>query len=417
MKRLSQLDPCVHCGFCLQACPTYLITGDEADSPRGRIVLMQSIARGSIPPDDHAAISHLDTCLGCRGCEPVCPSGVRYGEALEEIRVELNKVRPASWVARLASWVLAEKKVRRPVLALARLMRPGSKLLANVNVGGSLARMLAASAPWEMQSRPARKLRYSSTTDPDACLFVGCVMEGLFSHVNLATMRTLTANGISVGFVERQSCCGALHAHNGFLDGALRLARRNIRAFSASPRSAIVVNSAGCGAMLKGYPNLLRNTPLHSEASAFADRVKDVTELLADCGPASGAPLALKVAYDPPCHLLHAQQISDAPLRVMRTIPGLELTMCDGAELCCGSAGTYSLTQPKMAEAVLNRKLEPILESGVDVVASGNPGCIIQIGAGLRKNASTVGVAHPVELLDSSYQRAGLYQTATSHND
>jgi glycolate oxidase iron-sulfur subunit len=234
-------------------------------------------------------------------------------------------------------------------------------------------------------------------------------MEGLLSHVHAATCRTLEANGYRVSRITGQVCCGALHAHAGQRAHAIELARRNVQAFAKEPDSIIAVNSAGCGAILKEYGELLAGDPLEQHAAALAARVRDVSELLADRGPREGNPVRMRVVYDPPCHLLHAQGIADAPLAVLRAVPGLEHVTHADAEMCCGSAGSYSFTQSALSRAVLDRKVANILAAEPDIVATGNPGCIMQIGAGIAAVGSKLSVVHPIEILDRSYARAGYY--------
>lgn len=412
------LDPCVHCGFCLQSCPTFLVTGDESDSPRGRIVLMRALARGELDAADRGLVFHLDRCLGCRGCEPVCPSGVSYGPALEEARRLIATRRPAPAAARLVATVLAEPALRAPAMALARMMRPVAVRLAGSSRLGFLAGMLAATKGQRAQKgqRPPAPAAPSAPSAPCAALFKGCIMDGLFAHVHGATERTLQANGYRLVDVADQRCCGALHAHAGLHDQAVALARANVGAFRRAPEAMIVVNAAGCGAMLKEYPRMLAGDAAFGPAggaaeaaTAWASRVVDVTEALAAAGPRRGAPLDLTVAYDPPCHLLHAQRVADAPLKVLDAIPGLERVMPGEADLCCGSAGSYSLTEPALSRAVLGRKLAALSDGRVDAVVTGNPGCVMQIGAGLRAAGRDIPVVHPVELLDRSYALAGYY--------
>ncbi|MBI2401995.1 MAG: 4Fe-4S dicluster domain-containing protein [Gemmatimonadetes bacterium] len=424
------LDPCVHCGFCLQSCPTFLVTGDESDSPRGRIVLMRSLARGELDAADQGLVVHLDRCLGCRGCEPVCPSGVSYGPALEEARRLIATRRPVPFSARLTASVLAEPALREPLMALARAVRPLAARVAGGSRIGFLAGMLAATRA-EGLERPQGEPRpegpqgpqktggalrsfatppAAAAPAPAAALFRGCIMDGLFGHVHQATERTLRANGYRVVDVPNQGCCGALHAHAGLHDQAVALARANVAAFGQAPEAAIVVNSAGCGAMLKEYPRLLAGDAAVTEAiAAWTARVVDVTEALASAGPRRGAPLPLTVAYDPPCHLLHAQRVADAPLKILDAIPGLRRVAHGEADLCCGSAGSYSLTEPALSRAVLNRKVAALANGRLDAVATGNPGCVMQIGAGLRAAGRDIPVLHPVELLDRSYALAGYY--------
>jgi glycolate oxidase iron-sulfur subunit len=249
----------------------------------------------------------------------------------------------------------------------------------------------------------------SPSSPPRASLFTGCIMDGLFSHVHRATERALVANEVALAHVAGQGCCGALHAHTGQHEKALELARANVRAFSVIPDAQIVVNSAGCGAILKEYGVLLAGDPLEAEARAFSERVKDVSEVLVQCGPRTGETVRMRVAYDPPCHLLHAQRVDDAPLRVLQSIPGLELIGYADSDQCCGSAGSYSLTESALSRSVLERKIQALTDAGPDLVASGNPGCIMQIGAGLAARRSSVRVVHPVEILDLSYRRDAGY--------
>ena len=406
--RVRGLDPCVHCGFCLQSCPTFLTTGDEADGPRGRILLMQQLATGRLTPDEPRLAWHLDRCLGCRACETVCPSGVAYGSAWEEVRHELAGLRPLPFTVRLVNGIMRDSPVRRVGLALARLVRPVARRFAGGSQLGFAAGMLAATKmPWDR--RNGRSASVHPTTH-SVVMFTGCIMEGLFGHVHAATRRVLQINGYTVLSAGGQQCCGALHLHAGQHAEAVALARANIEAFAAVPdASSIAVNSAGCGAMLKEYPSLLHGDALESKAIELADRVRDVTELLAERGPLAGAPIEMRVAYDPPCHLLHAQRIVDEPLAVLDSIPGIELTTHAESALCCGSAGSYSLSEPGLSRDVLDRKVEALLAASPDVVATGNPGCIMQIGAGLLATGSRISVVHPVELLDRSYECAGLY--------
>jgi glycolate oxidase iron-sulfur subunit len=400
------LDACVHCGFCLQACPTFLATGDEADSPRGRIELMRGLERGDLSATDPALAYHLDRCLGCRGCEPVCPSGVQYGIGLEAARRRIAEARGVSRLARLALWALTSPKVSRVVYWFARAFRATGipRRLAGWGRFRFAMGMLAATKGGERRTT-ARKLL--SAPSP-ALLFRGCVQQGLFSHVHDATVRALGVNGYQVGEVNGQVCCGALHAHAGLLDAARALARINVAAFGEGDEP-IVVNSAGCGALMKEYGHLLD----HEQGERFGARVRDVTELLAGeamRGPVGGAPLDMHVAYDPPCHLLHAQGVAVPPLKLFAAIPLLELVPVPGAAECCGSAGLFTLLEPEMSRAVLAAKIERLREAAPQVVATGNPGCQMQIGAGLAAAGVATRVRHPVELLDDSYRAAGRYE-------
>ena len=400
------LDACVHCGFCLQACPTFLATGDEADSPRGRIELMRALERGDLTASDPALAYHLDRCLGCRSCEPVCPSGVQYGIGLEAARRRIAEARGVSRLARLALWALTSPKVSRVVYWFARGFRATGipRRLAGWGRFRFAMGMLAATQGGERRTT-ARKVL--SPPSP-ALLFRGCVQQGLFSHVHDATVRALGVNGYQVGEVKGQVCCGALHAHAGLLEEARAMARVNVAAFGEGDEP-IVVNSAGCGALMKEYGHLLG----HEQGERFGARVRDVTELLAGDamrGPIGGAPLDMHVAYDPPCHLLHAQGVAVPPLRLFAAIPLLELVSVPGAAECCGSAGLFTLLEPEMSRAVLAAKIERLRETAPQVVATGNPGCQMQIGAGLAAAGVTTRVRHPVELLDDAYRAAGRYE-------
>ncbi|HXV86545.1 MAG TPA: (Fe-S)-binding protein [Gemmatimonadales bacterium] len=433
------LAPCVHCGFCLQSCPTFVVTGDEADGPRGRIVLLRALERGELPPDDPSLIHHLDRCLGCRACEPVCPSGVSYAPALEEARRRFAMVRPVGSLARAVLAIMAEPLMRAPVLALTRVARPLASLAARAFPRtrlGFMAAMVAATDRWspgpggpadrriggrpggpEVHHRPpvGPPIR---TVHQTAALFRGCIMDGLFGHVHGATQRTLLANGYDLLAVPGQGCCGALHAHAGLEEQARALARRNVIAFAHRVPDRVVVNAAGCGATLKEYGRLLAGDPLEARARAFAARVRDVTEALAEAGPRPGGTLGVSVAYDAPCHLVHAQRVAAAPLAVLDAVPGLRRVPVEESEMCCGSAGSYSLTQSQLSGEILARKVDAIRRARPDLVATGNPGCVMQIGAGLQQAGLVIPVVHPVEILDHSYAAAGYYEPrAPGHGD
>src|SRR5216110_415879 len=411
----AALDPCVHCGFCLQACPTFLATGDEADSPRGRIELMRALEAGELAPDDPALALHLDRCLGCRGCEPVCPSGVGYGHGLAAARALIAGHRGVPALVRLALGAMTGAGVSRVVYALARALRATGipRWLAGWGRVRFAMGMLAATKPvrsaeFGMRNRSsgvnsAFRTPHSALTT--VTLFRGCVMEGLFAHVHDATIRTLEVNGYAVREVPAQVCCGALHAHAGLRDEARRLARTNVAAFGDDD-TAIVVNSAGCGAMLKEYGHLV---DVPGDGARFAARVRDVSELLAERGPRPGAPLDVTVAYDPPCHLLHAQRIAEPPTRMLGAIPVLRVISMPVVAQCCGSAGLFTLVEPAMSRAVLAPKLASLAEARPQVVATGNPGCLMQLGAGLAAAGVPTSARHPVELLDESYRAAGYY--------
>jgi glycolate oxidase iron-sulfur subunit len=410
------LDKCVHCGFCLQACPTYVTLDDENDSPRGRLVLMRGLLEGTLKTEDESVRGHLDRCLGCRGCETACPAGVPYGHLLEATRATLTERHPLPLVARLMLGVFSRAKLMRLAMLLRRMTRTMrlSGVLARILPGrlGLSMRMLDATQPAIVVAPDgaARATRPYANTGGAArgsvALLEGCVMDGLFAHTNAATTRTLGVNGYRCVKANGQACCGALHAHAGDLETARSLARNNVEAFERSGADFVVSNAAGCGAMLKEYGQLLDGDPAwSSRAAAISKRARDVSELLAEAGPVEGAPLDVTVTYDAPCHLLHAQRVSAPPLKVLAAIPGLKLVPLYEAEHCCGAAGIYNLLEPDTSAAVLAPKLSHIERTGATLVATGNPGCHMQIGAGLARSGSAARTVHPVDLLDASYAR------------
>lgn len=401
---LPGINACVHCGFCLQACPTYLALEDENDSPRGRIFLMRSLLEGTITPDDDSVQTHISRCLGCRACETACPSGVPYGHLLEATRATLTESQRNPLVARIILAVFANRVLLSAAMFASRLLAatPLPTLLARVRgrIGFAMAMLASAGSPLERDPyrTPAGGGRGK------AAVLLGCVMEGLFTDTNRATERVLGVNGYGIVEAKGQRCCGALHAHAGDIAAARTLAKGNVEAFERSGADVIAVNSAGCGAMMKDYGHLLKDDDAWVDrASAIASKVRDVSELLASAGPVPGAPLPLRVCYDAPCHLLHGQRVSTPPLAVLASIPQLELVPLRDSDQCCGAAGIYNLIEPETSDAVLATKLANIAETDAQFVATGNPGCLMQIGAGLLRSGSRVRVIHPVDLLDASY--------------
>jgi glycolate oxidase iron-sulfur subunit len=397
---------CVHCGFCLQACPTYLALGDENDSPRGRILLMRSLVEGTLSIDDPDVHTHIDQCLGCRGCETACPSGVPYGHLLEATRATLTRARPLPLVARLILRIFERPSLLGLMLVGARLLRATRlpRLLGRLpgRIGFSMAMLAATEARVDRRAYTRRGTGARGAT----AVLNGCVMQGLYGETNRATTRTLRANDYDVIDVDGQRCCGALHAHAGDLEGARRLARINVAAFERSGAAFIAVNAAGCGAMMKEYGHLLAEDPEWAHrAAAVAAKVRDATELLADAGPRPGAPLPMAVTYDAPCHLLHAQRLIRPPLAVLGAIPDLEIIPLTDADQCCGAAGIYNLLEPEVSGRVLEPKLANIALTGAELVATGNPGCQMQIGAGMLRTRTGRGTVHPIDLLDASYSR------------
>jgi glycolate oxidase iron-sulfur subunit len=348
---------------------------------------------------------------------------VAYGGALEAARERITMRRPLGAPARLLLVVVATPWLRGIVFGLARWLRPVARALAGWSRPRFAMGMVAGTVPWIEGSRDRGVEGSTGTIDPSitpsldhgiphasVIVFQGCIQQELFGHVNGAAARTLAANGYDLVDAPEQGCCGALHAHAGDLAGARALARANVRAFAGTPGALVAATAAGCGAMLRDYGTLLADDPLAGEARALAGRVRDVTELLADAGPQAGAPLRARVAYDAPCHLLHAQRVDAAPLAVLAAVPGIEVVPHAESEVCCGSAGIYSLLQPSLSHAVLRRKLEALAAAAPDLVATGNPGCAMQIAAGLAASGAPTAVAHPVEILDASYARAGYYR-------
>jgi len=425
-EQRERLLPCVHCGFCLPACPTYNRLGDENDSPRGRLHLMKAVVEGRLDPASDAFRTHIDRCLGCRACEPVCPSGVEYGTLLELARYTAASRAPQGALTRALLTVMASRPLRGALFFGGRVLRatglaalavrlvPRVDALRSVRLG--LA-MLASTVRWRPPAGVAAARAGSAATSGETPgrrgrvgVLVGCVQDGLYDHVNRATVRTLRANGYDVVEVPLQDCCGALHAHGGDLDRARSLARGNVDAFLAGGVDLVAVNAAGCGAAMKEYGTLLSSDPEYVDrASELASRVRDVTELLAAAGPRAGAEVRCVVAYDHPCHLLHAQRVERAPLDVLAAIPGVEVRVVAKADECCGGAGIYGITHPDLGGRIGRDKVAAVRAEGADAVATPNQGCMMQIGAGLRLEGAREGVVHPVELLDESYARAGLY--------
>ena len=408
MLPLRGAELCVHCGFCLQACPTYLALDDENDSPRGRIVLMKALAEGAIASDDPDARRHLDRCLGCRGCETACPSGVPYGQLLEQTRERLTTGRPLPLVAQVILFVFARPLFLGTAMWGARVLRgigiPALLARAPGRLGFAMA-MLASTAR-RPHAQPAAAADGGRGT---VATLDGCVMEGLFTSVNRATEHVLDVNGYLRVAAPGQRCCGALHAHAGDAVTARALARANIAAFETSGAQFVCTNSAGCGAAMKEYPQLLRDDPVWRErAATFGARVRDVSELLAVAGPRPAGPLpgVPTVTYDAPCHLQHGQHVTIPPLAVLAAINQLTLVPLTDSDQCCGSAGIYNLIEPQLSDQVLAPKLAHIAASNATIVATGNPGCLMQIGAGLARSGSAATARHPVELLADAYRKS-----------
>jgi len=401
---------CVHCGLCLPACPTYLETGREVSSPRGRVYLMRGVAEGRIPLGEVVA-DEAYLCLGCRACETACPSGVRYGSMLERLRAEVSRAGLRRGLApRLERFVLRQLVPRRARLRLAiDLLGLAQRLRLDVLAARLLPGRLR-DAPRLLPSVPPRSARAPLPERVPAqgerrgrvAFFSGCVMAELFAETNAATVRVLAREGFEVWIPRAQGCCGALQAHAGDAGTAHALARSNLAAFASEDFDALVTNSAGCGAALRDAGDWLLG-----EGEAFAARVRDVCEFLDAVG--LRAPLGrveARACYDDPCHLVHGQRVGAAPRRLLAAVPGLTLVPHDDPGACCGAAGTYNLTQPAMSRAVLARKLASLAAADPDWVATGNPGCLMQLRAGLAGAGMRARAIHPVEILDLA-QRTG----------
>ncbi|MEJ2335553.1 MAG: (Fe-S)-binding protein [Gemmatimonadales bacterium] len=412
----SDLAACVHCGLCLPACPTYEATRDENDSPRGRLHLMRLAVEGRVATDG-AFSHHIDRCLGCRACEPACPAGVRFGSLLERARED----RAAGRGDTGARWLIGAFTGRASPLAYAvlRALRGSGAAAAGARLPGRIGHALAwlaATAPRSTSIPPSGSMSSSSSAPPPAApagapegeissattyaLLEGCVMRGLFQRVHDASRRVLRAAGYSERPAAGQGCCGALHAHAGLAAAARRLAMRNIEAFERSGARWFVVDAAGCGAAIKEYPDWLASSAEWSKrAEHVASSTRDVTRLVADSAGLD-AELEAAVAHDAPCHLSFGLRDAEAPMQALSAMRGLNVKELPSSSRCCGGAGLYALIHPELSNRILEAKLQEIEEGGYDTVATGNPGCMMQIGAGLMRRRSRVGVAHPVEILD-----------------
>jgi glycolate oxidase iron-sulfur subunit len=414
------LNNCVHCGLCLPACPTFRETGLESSSPRGRIHLIRAVKDGRLDVTDAVFTGQMHQCLNCRACEPACPSGVKYGMLLEAARDQIEQTRtepsPLEGVARLLTFGVLFTDLRR-FRAFATLMRlyRRSGLRHVVRASGLLKvlkmeRLDSFLPPMSRRFLVPGQEHWRPHGEPRARvgLLAGCIMSTAYADIDRATARVLAANGCEVVVPAGQGCCGALHVHGGDLNGGRALARTNIDAMERLRLDAIIVNAAGCGAQMKEYGHLLHDDPIYAErAAAFSARVKDVTEYLGglELNRDMGC-LPLTVTYQEPCHLAHAQRISQPPRTLLKAIPGLTLVEMQESALCCGSAGIYNVTQPDMSDALGQRKARHAMATGAEVVVSANPGCMIQLQANLKAAGSRARVRHVVELLDAAYQAA-----------
>jgi glycolate oxidase iron-sulfur subunit len=410
------IDDCVHCGFCLPTCPTYVLWGEEMDSPRGRIYLMDIGLAGE--PMNDEMVRHFDQCLGCMACVTACPSGVQYDKLIEATRQQVERRHPRTRRDRAFRALVFNlfpkprrlRLARGPLRAYQRarvsalLRRTGldRRLPARL---GALEALLPELGPMEKvpELTPATGQRRARVG-----LLVGCVQAVFFPQVNAATARVLAAEGCEVAAPPEQGCCGALSLHSGREKEASRYARRTIAAFEAAGVDTVVVNAAGCGSSMKQYGHLLRDDPWWAERAArFSAKVRDASEFLAELGPAAERhPLPLAVAYHDACHLAHAQGIRQPPRQLLGAVPGLELREISEAEICCGSAGVYNLLEPEPAAELGERKARNLLATGADLLATANPGCLLQLRASLARLGERLPMAHVMEVVDAAIRGA-----------
>ena len=410
------IDDCVHCGFCLPACPTYVLWGEEMDSPRGRIYMMKKSLQGEAPLDQQFRV-HMDNCLGCMSCMTACPSGVQYNKLIEDTRaqVERNIPRPVGdSLFRRMLFLTFPYANRLRALALPMMVYQRSGLQALVRATGLLrlvpGRFAAMEAllprvPVNVFRRLPARVPARAVARRRVGMLSGCVQQVFFQHVNEATARVLAAEGCEVVIPQAQSCCGALMLHSGLEEQAGALAKRMIADFEAADVDTIVINAAGCGSTMKEYGHLLRSDPVWAgRAAAFSAKCKDIAEILCELpAQAERHPLTLRVAYHDACHLRHAQAVFEEPRMLLASIPGLEVAEIDEANLCCGSAGVYNLLHPEPANELGDRKVEKLLATRAEAVISANPGCLLQLMNGLRrKGVGAMPTFHMVELLDAS---------------
>ena len=411
------LDRCVHCGLCLNACPTYRELHVEMDSPRGRIYQMVQVSAGA--PVSQSYIEHIELCLACRGCESACPSGVQYGRLVEAARADIeNRVRRPWLVRRLRSLVfrrLLPSRMNLEIVGALLFFFQASGLKRLVAMLGFLPERLREVEGLAPEIETPFFFGYYGKTLPAegerryrVAFLGGCIANISFARLNEATVRVLQKNGCEVSIPDRQGCCGALHVHAGIRDEARKLARRNIDALVDGGFDAIITNAGGCGSTLKEYGELFEHDPEYCEkAQRFSAAVKDVNEFLASIElNREMAPLPITVTYQDSCHLAHGQRVRSAPRQLLQSIPGLELKEMQLSDQCCGSAGIYNVVHTGMAMALLGKKMDTVNATGAPVIAAANPGCMLQMRAGVRKFGHGQRVAHVIEILDEAYSKA-----------
>jgi glycolate oxidase iron-sulfur subunit len=456
---------CIHCGFCLPTCPTYAVLGVEMDSPRGRIFQMQAVADGKLDVSDDF-IEHMNCCVGCRACETACPSGVQFGKLIEAAREQIQLTPPAiaipqgtttneheedpeiiAQMGRRANNSVAITLLRRFFFDM---MLPSRRVLSIVFGGlkvyqrsglqtivrktGLLNTINNLPTPFKGKLKLPEELMSPArgAIIPDMLpeitpalgikryrvgMISGCIMDQVFHDINEATIRVLAANGCEVITPRQQGCCGALHIHGGEAEQGRALARKNIDIFERFNCDVIIINSAGCGSTLKEYNHLLREDDDYKQrAQDFSNKIKDISEFLVTIqSPLPMGEINHTIAYHDACHLLHGQKIKQQPRQLLASIPGLKVVDLKESDWCCGSAGIYNLTNQEMAQQLLERKMDHIEATKASIIATGNPGCMMQIAMGARQRGIALEVMHPIQLLDAAYAAGGVYHTA--HND
>ncbi|HEV3199162.1 MAG TPA: heterodisulfide reductase-related iron-sulfur binding cluster [Bryobacteraceae bacterium] len=415
--RQFDLDKCVHCGLCLNACPTYRELGLEMDSPRGRVYQMVQVAEGA--PITPSYVEHIDLCLACRGCESACPSGVRYGRMVEDARAQIEAHIRRGWldrrIRRFVFGHLLDSRATLTVMGTLLYLYEASGMKALVRALGLLKLLgrlgdleqLAPSAePPFFFSQVGRTFLPQGPRRYRVAFLAGCIANIAFARLNEATVRVLQKNGCEVAVPKDQGCCGALHVHSGLPGEARKLARRNIDAVLDGGFEAIITNAAGCGSTLKEYGELLEDDPEYAaKAREFSSRMRDVTEFLAgiELNPQMG-PVNAMVTYQDSCHLAHGQRVRTAPRKLLSAVPGVTFREMPGADICCGSAGIYNVVQNEMSSQILGHKMESVSTTGAGIIATANPGCILQLQAGVRARGTGQRVMHVVEILDLAYK-------------
>jgi glycolate oxidase iron-sulfur subunit len=417
---------CVHCGFCLPTCPTYVLWGEEMDSPRGRIYLMQEGLDGE--PLSDSMVQHWDRCLGCMACVTACPSGVQYDKLIEDTRAQVERLHHRSAKDRaLRTLVFALfphpqrlRLLRAPLRAVQRsgldrrLRRTG--LLERISP--QLAAMESLAPRVHAREEVPERVPAAGPRRAVVGMLTGCVQREFFPGVNAATARVLAAEGCDVVAPPAQRCCGALSFHNGREEEAQRFARALVDTFDTAGVEYVVANAAGCGSTMKDYARLLRDDPAYADrARAFSRKVRDISELLVELGPvAPRHPLEVSVAYHDACHLAHAQGVRSQPRELLRQIPGVELREIAEAELCCGSAGVYNILNPEPARELGDRKAANIVATGADLLVTANPGCLMQVASAIGRSGHPMVLAHTVELLDVSIRGLRVEDLVTPEN-